>query len=68
MTRWERHRSRALSRSKHQVSTPQATSQTRLSINFGCVDRKALLLGTALVSTLLLGVVTPTPAHAVVCT
>jgi len=68
MTRRDRRRSRALLCGKHGNSTPQATAQTRLSINFGCVDRKALLLGTALVSTLLLGVVTPTPAHAVVCT
>ena len=68
MTRRERRRSRALARGKRQVSTPQATAQTRLSINFGCVDRKALLLGTALVSTFLFASISaPTPAQAVDC-
>ena len=39
-----------------------------VSITFGCVDRKALLLGTALVSTLLISMVAvPGPAHAVNC-
>ncbi|HUU24510.1 MAG TPA: hypothetical protein VMW68_02935, partial [Methyloceanibacter sp.] len=67
MTRRDRRRSRALARGNHDTSKPQAPAQTRLSINFGCVDRKALLLGTALVSTLLLGTIaTPTPANAVV--
>ncbi len=67
MTRRDRRRSRVSARGKRQVSTPQSTAQRRLSINFGDVDRKALLLGTALVSTLLFGTMTaPTPAHAVV--
>jgi hypothetical protein len=34
----------------------------------GHADRKALLLGTALASTLLIGtVIEPAPAHAVIC-
>src|SRR5680860_88061 len=66
MTRRDRRRIRAISRSnKRRPQTSRATAQTRLSINFGCVDRRALLLGTALVSTLLLVTVTA-PAHAAV--
>ena len=66
MTRCNRHRNSIRGRGVRTKATHQATVQTRLSINFGGVDRKALLLGTALVSTLLLGTVAaPTPAHAV---
>ena len=66
MTRCNRHRSSIRGRGVRTKATHQATVQTRLSINFGGVDRKALLLGTALVSTLLLGTVAaPTPAHAI---
>ncbi len=65
MTRRDRRRSRALARGNRQASTPQATPQTRLSTTFGCADRRSLLLGTALASTLLLGVViAPAPALA----
>jgi len=66
MTRRDRRRSRAiLGPDQGRVLTSQATAQTRLSTNFGCVDRKALLLGTALVSTLLIATVAlPAPAHA----
>ena len=65
MTRRDRRRTRALTRGKHRTSAPRATAQTRLSITFACVDRKALLLGTALASTLLLGtLISPAPASA----
>jgi len=65
MIRRDRRRSRSLARGKHQVSTGQATAQRSLSINFGRADRKSLLLGTALASTLLLATLTaPTPAQA----
>ncbi|MEX1060984.1 MAG: hypothetical protein WED13_08175, partial [Methyloceanibacter sp.] len=41
------------------------TKRLTLLPRLGCADRRALLLGTALASTLLIGsLLTPTPAHA----
>ena len=66
MTRRDRRRCRALARagSRGVPPRPRKRPQT-LSPRLGCADRKALLLGTALASTLLIAaVVAPTPAHA----
>jgi len=70
MTRRERRRSRALARSGSHKAQPAhaATPPTGLPVILRRADRKALLLGTALASTLLLStVVAPAPAHAVDC-
>jgi len=67
MTRRERRRNRALQRSGLREAQSQRSAQTAsLPVSLRCCDRKSLLLGTALVSTLLLGTVAaPTPAQAV---
>jgi|GEM_PF-939627 len=69
MTRRDRRRLRALARAGNGVARPVRAPERRhaISSRFGAANRKALLLGTALASTLLLGTIAaPTPATALV--
>ena len=68
MTRRDRRRDQALARAGVDVARPRQTSNqyTSLPKRRGPADRKALLLGTALASTLLVIAIAPTPAVAVV--
>jgi len=67
MTRRDRRRERALARAGVNVARPRQTSKQHTSLAKPCghADRKALLLGTALASTLLIaGLMAPPPAQA----
>jgi Autotransporter beta-domain/Autochaperone Domain Type 1 len=67
MSRRDRRRASALARAGVRSATPQISTPKVLLLGPGRADRKSLLLGTALASTLLVAVMTaPTPAHAVV--
>jgi len=68
MAQRERRRNCVLTRGMLQVQSPSATAHQKLSfVRIGHAHRKALLLGTALVSTLLLGTIAaPMPAAAVI--